>query len=111
MSDSKEELIDFGVKKLKIIGEQLSFLLYPATDAVSWYNDTSDYIDISTYDEKDAVRLIAYESRKVAPYQAVKLTARGELIHIYVYNNKATYDCQKGQSYLFDGTNVHNKKK
>jgi hypothetical protein len=110
MSGPKEELIDFGVKKLKIIGEELSFLLHPATDAVSWYNDTGDYVDVNTYDEKDAVRMIAYESRKIAPKQGVKLTARGQLIHIYVHKNKATYDCEKGQSYLFDGTNVHIKK-
>jgi|ERR671914_2329109 hypothetical protein len=110
MVDPKEELIDFGVKTVKAMGEELSFLLHPATDAVTWYNDTKDYIDVKTYDEKDAVRWVPYETRKIAPKQAVKLSARGNLIHIFVESTGATYDCKCGHSYLFDGTNVHLKK-
>ena len=110
MADPKAELIDFGVKTVKAVGEELMFLLHPAKDAVTWYNDTKDYIDVKTYDEDDAVRWVPYESRKIAPKQAVKLAARGKLIHIFVESNGATYDCKCGHSYLFDGTNVHLKK-
>jgi hypothetical protein len=49
MADPKEELIDFGVKTVKAMGEELSFLLHPATDAVTWYNDTKNFIDVKTY--------------------------------------------------------------
>ena len=109
MSDPKDELIDFGVTKIKAAGEALSFLLHPATDSVSWYNNTDSIIEVKTYDEQDGMRWVAYESRNIAPKQAVKLTARGKVIHIYVSKNKCTYDCECGKSYLFDGTNVHIK--
>lgn len=109
MSSPKEDLIDFGVKKIKAAGEALSFLLYPASDAVSWYNDTDKITEVKTYDEKDAVRWISYETRKIAPKQAVKLSARGKVIRIYVPDNDCTYDCECGKSYLFDGMNVHPK--
>ena len=95
--------------KLQEAAEQFTFLIHPAEGSVSWYNDTDKYVEVQTFDEKDAVRWIAYESRKIAPKQGVQLTARGQMIHVKVVNNGATYDCQKGKTYLFDGQNTHQR--
>ena len=81
----------------------------PGQGQIVWYNDTNDYIDVQTFDEKDAWRLIAYETRRIAPKQAAQLTARGQVIHVRVANNGATYDCEKGKTYVFNGTTVLSK--
>lgn len=109
MASIEKVLINFGEKTVEAALGELDFIVRPARGFVSWYNETDDYVDVKTYDEKDAVRWIAYETRRIAPKQAVQLTARGEYIHIYVGNNQSTYDCKKGQSYLFDGTRVYAK--
>lgn len=109
MSSIEKVLITFGTKTLEAALGELDFMITPAEGFVSWYNDTEEYISVKTYDEKDAVRWIAYETRRIAPKQAVQLTARGTYIHVYVGDNQATYDCKKGQSYLFDGTRVYAK--
>lgn len=87
--------------------KDFSILLQPATGSVSWYNDTYGYVRVMTFDQNDAVRWIPYEERVVAPKQAVRLTARGQTIHIKVAKNGATYDCDKAQAYLFNGTNCY----
>ena len=109
MSIIEKRLITFGTKTIEAALGELDDIIHPAEGFVSWYNDTDEYISVKTYDEKDAVRWIAYKTRRIAPKQAVQLTARGEYIHIYVGENQATYDCKKGHSYLFDGTRVHAK--
>jgi hypothetical protein len=109
-SAPEDELIDFGVKIIKDGLDELSKLIHPAKGATVWYNDTDRTISVKTYDEDDAVRWVSYEKRKIAPKQVVNLTARGEKIHVLVENNGCTYDCVKGQAYLFDGNNVHPKK-
>jgi hypothetical protein len=90
-------VVDFAVKKLTetagLAVDQLKFLAYPAEGSVTWYNDTEQYVDVDTFDEKDAVRWIRYEERRIAPKQVVLLTARGQIIHIRVRQNGATYDC------------------
>jgi hypothetical protein len=109
-----EQLIDFGVKTIteqagKLI-ENLQFLYTPAQGYVTWLNDTDKTVSVETFDQDDAVRWVRYEERKIAPYQAVQLTARGERIHVLVKDNGCTYDCTKGKAYLFDGTQLHPKK-
>ena len=83
----------------------------PVKGAVAWYNDTDEYVTVYTYDQNDALRWIAYESKKIAPKQSVYLRARGEIIQIYVENNGATYDCKVNSSYNFDGIRVIEKEK
>lgn len=105
----QETLLQFGAKFILAAGEQLIVLTSPGESYTAWYNDTDNYVDVETFDEKDAVRWIRYEERRIAPKQAVRLTARGRYIHVRVKQNRATYDCDKNQSYLFDGQNVHSK--
>ncbi|NJM91054.1 MAG: hypothetical protein HC863_01965 [Myxococcales bacterium] len=104
-------LMTFAVKAiteaLAAIISGFDFLRHPAVGHVSWYNDTDGYVHVMTFDQDDAVRWVRYEERVVAPKQVVLLTARGQLIHIKTMSNNATYDCQKGQSYLFNGTNCY----
>jgi hypothetical protein len=106
-------LIDFGVKviteELAKTIENFEYLRTPAEGYVSWYNDTDEFVDVETFDEKDAVRWVRYEERRIAPRQVVLLTARGQLIHIRVRQNGATYDCDKKQAYLWNGQNVYPK--
>ncbi|WP_041522083.1 hypothetical protein [Gilvimarinus agarilyticus] len=108
-----QQAIDFGVKVLTEEGQKvidgLQFLYTPAEGSVSFLNDTDHVIEVKTYDEKDAVRWVAYEERKIAPRQVVQLTARGKRIHIVERKSGCTFDCEKGTAYLFDGTNVHKK--
>ena len=113
-SASDEGLLDFGIKAIteqaaKLI-ENLQFLYRPAQGYVTWLNDTDETVSVQTFDQDDAVRWVRYEERKIAPHQAVQLTARGERIHVLVQGNGCTYDCTKGTAYLFDGNNVHAKK-
>ncbi|THF56503.1 hypothetical protein [Pseudothauera rhizosphaerae] len=108
-----QRLLDFGIKVIteqaaKLI-ENLQFLYRPAEGYVTWLNDTDETVSVETFDQDDAVRWVRYEERKIAPHQAVQLTARGERIHILVKSNGCTYDCAKGLAYLFDGNNVHTK--
>jgi hypothetical protein len=110
MNAQVSKLVDFGIKKIEAIGEELSKLIHPAIGNVTWYNDTDEAVSVKTFDEQDAVRWVSYETRTIAPRQVVELTARGELIHIKVDVNGCTYDCRKGNAYLFDGKNVHLKK-
>lgn len=112
-STSGEGLLDFGIKAIteqaaKLI-ENLQFLHRPAQGYVTWLNDTDETVSVQTFDQDDAVRWVRYEERKIAPHQAVQLTARGERIHILVQGNGCTYDCTKGAAYLFDGNNVYAK--
>lgn len=92
-------------------GKLIKNWIVPATGSVAWYNGTDEYVTVYTYDQNDALRWIAYESRKIAPKQGAYLQARGEIIHIYVENNGATYDCKIGASYNFDGNRVTEKEK
>ena len=111
---STNEVLDFGVKTLteeatKVI-EGLQFLYTPAKGAVTWLNDTDKTVSVETFDQDDAVRWVRYEERKIAPKQVVNLTARGNRIHVLVKDNGCTYDCNKGEAYLFNGQNVFPKK-
>ncbi len=105
------DLIDFGVKKIKEVGQAVidgfTFLLHPAEGSVAFLNDTEEGIKAETYDQNDAVRWVSYETRRIAPHQAVELAARGETIHIKI--GGYMFDCTKGTAYLYDGQNVHPK--
>lgn len=109
--DAGTVLMTFAVKAITeamaAIIASFEFLLHPASGYVSWYNDTDRYVHVMTFDQDDAVRWVRYEERVVAPKQVVRLTARGNTIHIKVSSNHATYDCDKNQSYLFDGQNCY----
>jgi hypothetical protein len=99
-------LLQFGAQIIteegaKII-KNLDFLYHPAEGYVSFYNATDNYFYVETLDEK-----IRYEERRIAPREVVRLTARGNMIHIRVRENGATYDCDKQQAYLFDGQNTY----
>jgi hypothetical protein len=105
--------MEFGTK---IITEELSkiiasfdFLLTPAEGFVTLYNDTAAPVHVVTFDEKDAVRWVPYEDRNVASKQVVRVTARGDVIHIKTPINGNVYDCEKGTAYFYDGNNVFAK--
>ncbi|HKP98657.1 MAG TPA: caspase family protein [Fibrobacteria bacterium] len=111
--DGTENLVNFGSQAITEEAANLiadfDFLRHPAEGFVTWYNDTDQRIHVQTFDQLDAVRWVRYEERYIAPKQVVRITARGNPIHVLVASNGCTFDCNKEQAYLFNGVNVLEK--
>ncbi|MCC5634181.1 hypothetical protein LC613_43045 [Nostoc sphaeroides CHAB 2801] len=111
MTTTSDKFVDFGTFQVFMdAANTLSKLFSPAQGSVVLYNNTDRVINVRTFDEKDALRVIAYDTWKIGPKQAVDVTARGKRIQVAIEGISGLFICAKSQAYGFDGKNILPKK-
>jgi hypothetical protein len=111
MTTTQNKLVDFGTFQVFVdAANTLSKLLSPAQGSVVLYNNTDRVITVRTFDEKDTIKAVAYDTWRIGPKQAVDVTARGTRIQVAIEGISGFYICAKSQVYGFDGKNISPKK-
>ena len=68
-------------------------------------NNSERRVKIKTYNESDALHWVPYQTLAVAPYDVVRLQARGEnFINVYVDN--VLFEPRLGAVYVYNGINL-----
>ncbi len=94
-------------EQTEIEGIELLHSIEPS--AVTLFNQTSDIIEVKTYDESDRLQWASYQDTVIRPYQVALLRARGKNISVSIAGRMTTFQCRKGKAYSFDGVFLREK--